>query len=175
MRKLHTNFELLSKIEKQFNTTLTLEEERLLSIIISYRKEKDGCYYSNAQLSEWLKCSDRKAGNVKASLVKKGLITSTTRKGNSSILKPSNKVSIICQPVSIIKQSRLAQDARNTSSKEEEDTNNITTSSFEKKSVEWKKVYDYYLPNFGHDSATKYADKKSGWNSRIYLKQKQNQ
>ena len=159
MKILHTNFELLAKIQKQFKTTLTLEEERLLSIIISYRKEKDGCYYSNAQLSEWLKCSDRKAGNVKASLVKKGLITSTTRKGNSSILKPSNKVSIICQPVSIIKQPRLAQDARNTSSKEEEDTNTITSSSF-RKSEEWKEVYDKYVKGYGHDSATKYADTK---------------
>tara|TARA_R110000744_G_scaffold358243_1_gene465295 strand:+ start:31 stop:540 length:510 start_codon:yes stop_codon:yes gene_type:complete len=159
MKILHTNFELLAKIQKQFKTTLTLEEERLLSIIISYRKEKDGCYYSNAQLSEWLKCSDRKAGNVKASLVKKGLITSTTRKGNSSILKPSNKVSIICQPVSITKQPRLAQDARNTSSKEEEDTNTITSSSF-RKSEEWKEVYDKYVKGYGHDSATKYADTK---------------
>lgn len=159
MKKLHTNFEVISKIEKHFKLQLTLEEERLLTIVISYRKEKDGCYYSNAQLSEWLRCKERKAGNVKASLLKKGLITSTTRKGQSSILKLSNKVSMLCQPVSIIKQSRLAQDARNTSSKEEEDTNNITSSSF-RKSEEWKKVYDKYLKDYGHDTATKYADTK---------------
>lgn len=138
MKKLHTNFEVISKIEKHFKLQLTLEEERLLTIVISYRKEKDGCYYSNAQLSEWLRCKERKAGNVKASLLKKGLITSTTRKGQSSILKLSNKVSMLCQPVSIIKHTGLAPNARNTSSKEEEGTTNNTSSHSFRNDKLWK-------------------------------------
>ena len=159
MKKLHVNYELLDKIESRTNSQLTLEEQLLLSVVISYRKEKDGCYYSNEQLAKILRCSERKAGNVKANLVKKGLITSTTRKGGTSILKPSKQVSIICQPASIIMQSRLAQNARNTSSKEEEDSNTNSTSSF-RKSVEWKNVYEHYRELYNHDTATKYADIK---------------
>jgi hypothetical protein len=162
MKRLNIDFKLLSKIESKFSTTLTLEEERLLSIVISYRKEKDGCYYSNEQLANILKCSERKAGLIKSSLVKKGLIISSTRKGQTSILKPTKQVGTLCQPGSITMQSRLAQDARNTSSKEEEDSNTIPLSSLRDDNV-WKEGFEraktiYKDPKKQEEEAIKYYE-----------------
>ena len=96
---------------------------------------------TNEQLGQILRCKKTTVHNMKTKLIKAGLITSTTRGNTSTILRPTKRVITICYPVFISNSSQCSLDDRNTSSKEEENSNTIPLSSLRDDSV-WKEGFE---------------------------------
>lgn len=65
--------------------------ELLLATIWSYRKQKDGMYYSNEQLADLFSTSTATIKRRMKCIKESGLIETTRRYNSSSIIKPSEK------------------------------------------------------------------------------------
>ena len=137
LKTLNIPYEKVSKIETKFKIQLSFQEIGLLTMILSFRKQKDGCCMTNEQLGQILRCKKTSVHNMKTKLIKAGLIKSTTRGNTSTILRPTKRVITICYPVFISNSPQCSSDDRNTSSKEEENSNTIPSSSSRDESV-WK-------------------------------------
>ena len=143
IKRLTIPYDKVSKIETKFKIKLSFQEIGLLTMVLSFRKEKDGCCMTNEQLGEILRCKKTSVHNMKTKLIKAGLIKSTTRGNTSTILRPTKAVVTICYPVFISNSPQCSSDDRNTSSKEEENTNTTTLSSIKDDPV-WKEGYEKY-------------------------------
>ena len=134
LKTLTIPYEKVSKVETKFKIKLSFQEIGLLTMILSFRKQKDACCMTNEQLGQILRCKKTTVHNMKTKLIKAGLITSTTRGNTSTILRPTKRVIISNSP-------QCSLDDRNTSSKEEENSNTIPLSSLRDDSV-WKEGFE---------------------------------
>tara|TARA_R110000796_G_scaffold210508_1_gene326711 strand:+ start:737 stop:1255 length:519 start_codon:yes stop_codon:yes gene_type:complete len=165
MKTLTIPYEKVSKVETKFKIKLSFQEIGLLTMILSFRKQKDACCMTNEQLGQILRCKKTTVHNMKTKLIKAGLITSTTRGNTSTILRPTKRVITICYPVFISNSPQCSLDDRNTSSKEEENSNTIPLSSLRDDSV-WKEGFEraktiYKDPKKQEEEATRYYEFKT--------------
>ena len=56
LKTLTIPYEKVSKVETKFKIQLSFQEIGLLTMILSFRKQKDACCMTNEQLGQILRC-----------------------------------------------------------------------------------------------------------------------
>ena len=120
--------------------------EQLLATIWSYRKQENGMYYSNDQLSDLFWSSPSTIKRTMKIIKEAGLLDTKRRHNNSSIVKPSQKFYTMMKEKGHGDPSRKVMVTSYTLSKEREiettkkDLSFETDPSFEKKRLDYRKM-----------------------------------
>ena len=93
MKKLHKSKARIKEVIDKYDLPKNLHTEELISIVWSFRKEKDKCYYSTEQLANLCYIGYKSVERTIKILKEKGLINVKKQYNSSNILSPTKKLS----------------------------------------------------------------------------------